>query len=113
MHHHTHVHHHNETDPEVLARLDAISTQLGLMETKIMAAIDDLKTAIAGLITEATTDVSTLIGQINTQTGNDPAVLALTAQVQQAITDLHTTFTGATGVPLPPPTPAPTPAPTT
>jgi hypothetical protein len=105
--HHIHHHYHSEPDPEVLARLDAIDQKLDLMEKKIMAAIDDLKTAIAGLITEATTDVSTLIGQINTQTGNDPAVLALTAQVQQAITDLHTTFTNATGVPLPAPAPAP------
>ncbi len=71
MHHHTHYH--NETDP-VLARLDVLFKKLDLMETKIMAAIDDLKTAIGALITEGTSDIAALVAQINAQSNNDPNI---------------------------------------
>jgi hypothetical protein len=94
-------------DHEVRARLDAILDQLGLMESNIMAAIDDLKTAVAGLITEGTSDIATLVAQINAQANQDPAVVALTQQVTDATTAMHKAFTDATGVPLPAPTPTP------
>lgn len=107
MTHHIHHHYYGEPDPEVLDRLDAIFTRLGLLETKIMAAIDDLKTAIAGLITEGTSDIAALVTQINSQTNQDPAIIALTAQVTDAMQTMHAAFTGATGVALQPPTTPP------
>lgn len=67
-----------------------------------MAAIDDLKTAIAAMIAEATGDISTLIDDINTQSGQDPAIVALTQQVNDATTALHKAFTDATQTPIPP-----------
>lgn len=79
-------------------------------QEKIMSAIDDLKTAIAAMITEATGDVASLVTQINTTSNQDPAIVDLTKQVTDATTALHQAFTGATGVVLPPATPAPAPA---
>jgi hypothetical protein len=102
-----HIHVHIKPDHEVRARLDAILDQLGLMESNIMAAIDDLKTAVAGFITEGTSDIATLVAQINAQANQDPAIVALTQQVTDATTAMHKAFTDATGVPLPAPTPTP------
>ncbi len=104
-----HVFLHVKPDPEVLALLNAVVPRLDLMELNIMAAIDDLKTAIGGFITEGTSDIATLVAQINATANQDPAIVALTAQVTDATTAMHTAFTNATGVPLPPPTPAPAP----
>jgi hypothetical protein len=104
-----HIHHHyyGEPDPEVLDRLDAIFTRLGLMEKTIMAAIDDLKTAVGAFIQEGTSDIAALVAQINAQSNQDPAIVALTTQITGATTAMHTAFTGATGVVLPPPTTPP------
>lgn len=90
----------------------AIELALGLNviienQEKIMAAIDDLKTAIAGLITEATTDINALLAQINAAVNNDPAIVDLTKQASDATAALHSSFTGTTGVALPPVTPPP------
>lgn len=102
-----HVYLHVKQDPEVLALLNAVVPRLDLMELKIMAAIDDLKTAVAGFITEGTSDIATLVSQINATANQDPAIVALTQQVTDATTAMHTAFTTATGVPLPAPTPTP------
>ncbi len=104
-----HVFLHVKPDPEVLALLNAVVPRLDLMELNIMAAIDDLKTAIGGFITEGTSDIATLVAQINATSNQDPAIVALTTQVTDATTAMHKAFTDATGVPLPPPAPAPAP----
>jgi hypothetical protein len=98
---------HVKSDPEVVALLNAVFPRLDLMESNIMAAIDDLKTAVAGFITEGTSDIATLVAQINAQANQDPAIVALTQQVTDATTAMHKAFTDATGVPLPAPTPTP------
>lgn len=67
-----------------------------------MAAIDDLKTAIAAMISEATGDISDLLAKINMAVNNDPAIVDLTKQVTDATAALHASFTGATGTPVPP-----------
>lgn len=67
-----------------------------------MTAIDDLKTATAAFITEGTSDIATLVSQINAQVSNDPAIVDLTKQITDATTAMHKAFTDATGVPLPP-----------
>jgi hypothetical protein len=100
-----HVYLHVRPDIEVLARLDAIDQKLDLIESNIMTAIDDLKTAVAGFITEGTGDIASLVTQINAQSNQDPAIVALTKQVTDATIAMHTAFTTATGVPLPAPTP--------
>jgi len=97
------IHLHVKPDHEVLARLDAVIHRLGLMESNVMAAIDDLKTAIGGFITEGTSDIADLVAKINTQSNQDPAIVALTQQVTDATTAMHKAFTDATGVPLPAP----------
>jgi len=102
-----HVFLHVKPDPEVLALLNAVVPRLDLMELNIMAAIDDLKTAIGGFITEGTSDIATLVAQINATANQDPAIVALTQQVTDATTAMHKAFTDATGVPLPAPTPTP------
>ena len=99
---------HIKADPEVLARLDLILDKLDLNQETIMAAIDDLKTAIGGFITEGTSDIATLVAKINATANQDPAIVALTQQVTDATTAMHTAFTNATGVPLPAPAPATT-----
>ena len=99
------VHLNIKPDHEVLARLDAILNRLDLAESNIMTAIDDLKTSIAAFITEGTSDIATLVTQINATANQDPAIVALTKQVTDATTAMHTAFTTATGVPLPPPAP--------
>lgn len=88
---------------QVLVRQDRIIE----LEKRLMAAIDDLKTSIAALITEGTSDISDLVAKINSQANQDPAIVALTQQVTDATASLHKAFTDATGVALPPPTPAP------
>lgn len=101
-----HVYLHVKPDPEVLALLNDVFPRLDLMESNIMAAIDDLKTATAAFITEGTTDIAALVAKINSQVNQDPAIVALTAQITDATTAMHKAFTDATGVPLPPvPTP--------
>lgn len=100
-----HVHLHVQPDHEVLARLGVVLQKLGLMEKTIMAAIDDLKTAVAAFVQEGTSDIAALVAQINTQSNQDPAIVALTQQITDATTAMHTAFTGATGIPLPPATP--------
>ena len=75
------------------------------MEKTLMAAIDDLKTSVAGLITEGTSDIADLVAKINSQSNQDPAIVALTQQVTDATTSMHKAFTDATDVPLPPPMP--------
>jgi len=102
-HYHTH-HHHLEARCEVMRRLEALDQKIDLTKETIMAAIDDLKTAVAGFIQEGTSDIAALVAQINAQTNQDPAIVALTTQITDATTAMHTAFTGATGVPLPPPT---------
>jgi len=97
---------HIKPDHEVTARLDAILNRLDLAESNIMAAIDDLKTAVAGFITEGTSDIATLVAQINATANQDPAIVDLTKQITDATTAMHTAFTTATGVPLPPPAPS-------
>lgn len=75
----------------------------------IMAAIDDLKTAVAGLISEATTDITALINQINASNSagaQDPAIEALATSMTTQIAALHTAFTNATAVPVPSAPPA-------
>jgi hypothetical protein len=102
----------------------------------IMAAIDNLKTDLANLIAEATADITALLAKINSQSNQDPAIVALSDQAKAATQTLHDAFTNATNVvpptvnpptavdpstgqPLPPasavtPTPAPaSPAPAT
>jgi uncharacterized phage infection (PIP) family protein YhgE len=105
MGHHVHHHTHNHVEArcEVMRRLDELDQTIGLKMETIMAAIDDLKTAIAGLITEGTSDISALVTQINAAVNQDPAIVALTQQVTDATTAMHTAFTGVTGTPLPPP----------
>jgi len=100
-----HVYLHVKSDPEVVALLNAVFPRLDLLESNIMAAIDDLKTAVAGFITEGTSDIATLVAQINATANQDPAIVDLTKQITDATTAMHTAFTTATGVPLPPPTP--------
>ena len=105
---HVHYHHHHhsvEARCEVMRRLDALDQKIDLVKETIMAAIDDLKTAVAGFITEGTADISALVTQINAAANQDPAIVALTKQVTDATTAMHTAFTGATGVPLPLPPP--------
>lgn len=107
MHLTIHHYHHAAQDPEVVRLLSTIQHQNNLilerMET-IMTAIDDLKTAIAALIAEGTSDIASLVTQINSQVNQDPAIIALTTQVTEAMQTMHQAFTGATGVALPPPT---------
>lgn len=67
----------------------------------IMTAIADLKTAVAALIAEGTSDITALVAQINAGANNDPAIVALTAQINQAVSDLHAAFTKATGTTVP------------
>jgi hypothetical protein len=100
-----HIHHHPYIDAvsEVVRRLDAIENQLALMEKNIMAAIDDLKTSVAAFIQEGTSDIAALVAQINAQSNQNPAIVALTQQITDATTAMHTAFTAATGVPIPPP----------
>jgi hypothetical protein len=98
-----HIHLHVKPDHQVVALLNDVFVRLDLMESNIMAAIDDLKTAVAGFITEGTSDIATLVAQINAQANQDPAIVALTQQVTDATTAMHKAFTDATGVPLPPP----------
>jgi hypothetical protein len=105
-------HHFYHTDQDTAERLRRIERLLGYHTGKldiIMAAIDDLKTAIAGLITEGTADIAALVAQINAQSNQDPAIVALTTQVTDATTAMHQAFTGVTGVALPPATPPATP----
>lgn len=68
-----------------------------------MVAIDNLKTALAGLISEATGDITDLITKINSESNQDPAIVALTQQVSDATAALHKAFTDATGTNVPPP----------
>jgi hypothetical protein len=103
-------HHHNHPTPWDSAPPWAI--ELGLMasliienQERIMAAIDDLKTATAAFIQEGTSDIAALVEKINSQANQDPAIVALTQQVTDATTAMHKAFTDATGVPLPAPTP--------
>lgn len=74
--------------------------------TKIMAAIDDLKTNIAALIAEGTADVTALVQKLQTQAGatggaSESDLATLAANVAQATTALHSAFQTATGVPVP------------
>ncbi len=104
--HHVHYHHHHhsiEARCEVMRRLDALDQKIDLVKETIMAAIDDLKTAVAGFITEGTSDIAALVTQINATANQDPAIVALTQQVTDATTAMHKSFTDATGVPLPTP----------
>ena len=86
-----------------MRRLDELDQKIDLVKETIMSAIDDLKTAVAAFVQEGTSDISALVAQINAQSNNDPAIIALTQQITDATTAMHTAFTGATGVPLPPP----------
>lgn len=99
-----HYYHHLEQDPEVIRLLKILYSKddliLKRLET-IMAAIDDLKTAIAALIAEGTSDIAALVTQINSQTNQDPAIVALTGQVTDAVQAMHQAFTGVTGTPVP------------
>lgn len=98
-----HIHLHVKPDHEVLSRLNAVLSRIDLMEMNVMAAIDDLKTAVAEFVQEGTSDIAALVEKINTQVNQDPAIVALTQQITDATTAMHTAFTTATGVPLPPP----------
>lgn len=100
-----HIHVHNHDQGATPAWAVDLSHKMEQLKETIMTAVDDLKSAMTDLITEATTDITQLITQINNQANSDPAVIALTAQVRQAIVDLHKGFTDATGVKLPPPPP--------
>jgi hypothetical protein len=97
-----HFHHHYSLD-EVKVTLDLIIKN----QEKIMTALTDLQAAVAALITEESADIAALVAQINAQTSNDPAVVALTKQVTDATAAAHAAFTSATGQPLPVPPPTP------
>lgn len=90
---------HPDTPPWAIAYFKQVECLLGDL---VMAAIDDLKSAIAGLIAESSADITQLITQINAAGSQDPAITALTAQVTSATAALHSGFTAATGVPIPP-----------
>ena len=87
-----------------------IQTQLGLIlanQGKTMAAIDDLKAAIASLVTEAVTDLESVIAKLGTTPPDDTAALqALTQQASDATAKLKSDMAALTA-------PAPAPAPTT
>jgi hypothetical protein len=80
-----HVHLHVDPDHEVLARLDVLIQKLGLMETKIMAELDDLTAQVAANTTvsqSALTLINGIAARI-TAAGTDPAKLAaLTASLK-------------------------------
>jgi hypothetical protein len=80
-----HIHLHLEPDREVLARLDVVLQQLGLMETKIMAAIDDLQATVTAEDTVIDGAVALLNGipALIAAAGTDPAKLtALQTDIQ-------------------------------
>jgi len=104
-----HVHHYHHLDiearEEVMRRLDRIDHGIGLLLNRtdtIMAAIDDLKTSIAALIAEATSDITQLINRAASGS-SDPAMAQLATDVNAATKSLHDQFEAATGTPIPTP----------
>jgi hypothetical protein len=91
MHTHTHhhIHYHNESSTEVIARLDAISSRLDLMEKKIMATLDDVLKDVTDEST-AIDGISTLIAGLKQQLADALAGTTLPPATQAKVDAIFT-----------------------
>jgi chromosome segregation ATPase len=85
------VHHHIGLTPEVSAQFCALQHKLGLIlsnQEKTMAAIDDLKAAIADLATELAdnnAEIEALLTKISTPGTSDADIAAAVADIRGLI----------------------------
>jgi hypothetical protein len=116
----------NRPDATIAAQLEDLFSMLVLIhrdirdlkrhlssdKEQIMAEIDDLKVAVASLITEAVTDLETVIGKLGTTPPDNKAdIVALTQQANDTIAKLKADMAPLTtpATPATPPGGAPNP----
>ena len=94
--HHEHPDRHDHHGDPVPQWALELMDQINQTETRIMAAIDDLKAVMNDLINEAVTDLEALIAKLATPGTTEADLAALAAQGRTAIQKLKDEFAAAT-----------------
>lgn len=81
------VHIHFDPEPEVIARLDRILRQLGLMENHIMPSLDELKVKADATLAKVTSDTAIDNAVATVVTNQNATIVDLKAQLAAAGTD--------------------------